>query len=364
MGVPLVWSALGSGQRSPWLWSRPIDLLVIGGAGSILFVALAVPASSLSATVTAALITAFFHLSVVCNGPHYAATYQIVLRERHHRPRNWLFAASSTPLIIAGLVAIAHWPSVLLVPLTRLYLTLSPHHYAAQHFGIAALYCSRRGRPLEPGEKRLLRFSFLAVGGFMMIMANTVTGDDQGIVGIPPSAYIAQGGLPPSSYHGALVLVAAGLIAAWVVNRKVRRRTSRGMDAIVWLLLAVNVLWFVVPNLRLPGNPGPWLPPLTGAVLIAAIPFFHCAQYLAVVGHRARASGPVRPVVLLAILTAGGFAIFSGMTRVLSDIAPLDLARATLLVDAVFNLHHFLLDAIIWRRRSTPSPTAAPSPAL
>jgi hypothetical protein len=364
MGLPLVWPALDRGPRAPWLWSRGVDLVVIGGAGSIAFIVLGAVASSLWAGVGAALITAFLHLSVVCNGPHYAATYQLVIRERQTQQRNWLVTVGTAPAVLAVLLLVGHWPTAWLAPFTRLYLTLSPHHYATQHFGVAALYCGRRGRPLDQGEKRLLRFAFLGVGGFMMILANTFASDAQGIIGIPPSAYISQAGLPPESYYGALGLVVASLWAAGLAERRVRQRTGRGMDGIVWLLLAVNVLWFVVPNLRLPGASGPWVPPLAGAALIAGIPFFHCAQYLGVVGHRARSSGPVRPVLLLAVLAAGGLAIFVGMARVTSHMTPIDAARATLLVDAVFNLHHFLLDAVIWRRTRPAAGAPIPAPAL
>lgn len=362
MGSPLVWPALDGRARSPWVWSRAVDLLVIGGAGSITFIALATVAASLSAGVGAALITAFLHLSVICNGPHYAATYELVLRERRSHRRNWLVAAGTAPVVLAVLLLIGHWPTTWLVPFTRLYLTLSPHHYAAQHFGIAALYCARRGRPLERGEKHLLRLAFLGIGGFMMILANTVATDAQGLVGIPPSAYINQGGLPPETYYGALGLVAASFWMAGLAERRIRHRTGRGMDGIVWLLLSANLCWFVVPNLRLPGASGPWVPALVGAVLIASVPFFHCAQYLAVVGHRARRSGPVRPVPLLAALSVGGLAIFFGMAHVTSHMAPIDVARAILLVDAVFNLHHFLLDAVIWRRTQAGPATRVATP--
>jgi hypothetical protein len=364
MGVPLVWSALSGKPSSPWLWSRPIDLLVIAGAGSMVFIVLAIPASYLWAGFGAAMITVFFHLSVVCNGPHYAATYQIVIRERHRRRRNWMWLAVTAPAVLAALMAIGFWPTVLLAPFTRLYLTLSPHHYAAQHFGMAALYSARRGRPLDPGEKRLLRFSFLGIGGFMMLMANTLVAEsNEGLVGVPASRYVAQGGLPPFTYYIGLGLVAVSLGLVWLADRRLRRRTRRGMDGIVWLLFFVNFLWFVVPNLRLSGDAQPWVPPVLGAALIAAIPFFHCAQYLAVVGHRARGTGPVRPIVMLAALVVGGFAIFFGMARLTSQMTPIDIARATLLVDAVFNLHHFLLDAVIWRQLKAPSVSPVPAPA-
>jgi hypothetical protein len=190
-----------------------------------------------------------------------------------------------------------------------------------------------------------------------------VADSNEGLVGIPASGYIAQGGLPPFTYYIGLGFVAVSLGLVWLADRRLRRRTRRGMDGIVWLLFFVNFLWFVVPNLRLSGDAQPWVPPVLGAALIAAIPFFHCAQYLAVVGHRARGTGPVRPIVMLAALVVGGFAIFFGMARLTSQMTPIDIARATLLVDAVFNLHHFLLDAVIWRQLKAPSVSPVPAPA-
>ena len=350
MGVPLVWPAVSGRATSPWLWSRSVDLAVVGGLGSIAYFVLAIPASWLWAGFGAMMLSVFLHLSVVCNGPHYAATYQIVLRERRNRRGDWIWLVATAPIIAASLIAIGFWPAAVLPPLTRVYLTLSPHHYAAQHFGIAALYSARRGRPLDRSEKRLLRMSFVGVGAFMMLMANTVVPDNQGLVGVPTSGAAALAGLPPGAYDVGLGLVAGSLALIWCAQRRLRRRTGRGLDSVVWLLFLVNIAWFVVPNLRVPGDVRPWMPPVLGAALIAAVPFFHCAQYLGVVGHRARRSGPVRPVMMLAVLVAGGLAIFVGMVHLTARLTPIDVARATLLVDAVFNLHHFLLDAVIWRQ--------------
>jgi len=332
------------------LWSQWADLLVIGGLGSIAYFAIAVPASWLWAGFGGAMLFVFLHLSVICNGPHYAATYQMVLRERHGRPGNWAWLVATGPFVLVSLVGIGFWPTMVLAPLTRLYLTLSPHHYAAQHFGIAALYSARRGRSLDETEKRLLRLAFVGVGAFMMLMANTAVPDSQALVGVPAPNPTILGGLPPFAYDLGLGLVAASLALVWRAQALLRRRTGRGLDSVVWLLFVVNIVWFVVPNLRWPGESRPWVSPVLGSALIAAVPFFHCAQYLGVIGHRARRSGPVRPVLMMTVLVAGGFAIFVGMAQVTSRLTPIDIARATILVDAVFNLHHFLLDAVIWRR--------------
>lgn len=63
-------------MAGPWVWSERIDTLWIAGGASLLFGAVAVPASYLWAGFGPVVVPTFLHLGVIVNYPHYSATYR------------------------------------------------------------------------------------------------------------------------------------------------------------------------------------------------------------------------------------------------------------------------------------------------
>ena len=345
----IVWPALRASEGGPWLWSRRADLLWIAGGGSLLLTAAAVPASAAWPGLGAAAGAVFLYLPALCNSPHYAATYHVVWRERESRPRAWRFLLWSLPVVGAASAAALLRPEALIPSVRQLYLTLSAHHYASQHFGVAAMYAARAERPLEPAAKRLAQLAFLAAGAFLMIVVNT-----RGAGPVPEGGWAAvlpHGVLPPGAYAAALAAGAVSLASYAAAEIVSRRRAGRGLEGTTRLLYLTSLVWFVVPNLRLPGADRPWPSPALWVTLLAVFPFFHCLQYLGVTAHRERLSGPVRPVYLFSALVLGGALLFQASTAALSGLGVATAIAAGLLVEAVVNLHHYFVDALIWRRR-------------
>jgi len=359
MGEPIVWSSLeGERAKAPWLWGKGFDALVIGSASSLVFAAIAVFASLATARFAPAMIVVFMHLGIAVNYPHYAATYQLVYRERERAPRSFKILLASLPVVLLVVGLSAAYPAVFLSPLLRLYLTWSPYHYAKQHFGIASMYSARNGKPLANGEKRLLEVSFVAQAAFMIVTLNASSLD--------PSAagtgeVLLPAILPSWTYTLALAFAGVSVVAALLGFARHKARTGRGWSFMVTLLLVVSFVWFVVPNVWVPGHTnGPWVGPRVGAWIPVAIPFFHCAQYLGMTTHRARQSGPVRPVILLLTLMVLGYALFELTAQALEVTAKLKEAHALLLMASVVNVHHFWLDGIVWKAPKRP---AVPAPA-
>src|SRR5256885_14369455 len=145
-GTPVVWSRRSGPPASPWIWGRVNDLIWVVCGGFFLFLAAALPLS-LFPSAGAKLTVLFLHLGIVCNYPHYSATYQVILRERRAKPASFVLLLASLPVIAALFWAGARSPDLVWPLLLRAYLTWSAHHYAAQHFGIASLYSTRFGRP-------------------------------------------------------------------------------------------------------------------------------------------------------------------------------------------------------------------------
>src|SRR5262245_22646722 len=343
----------------PWIWSERIDMLWIAGGASLLFGAVMLPVSYIWAGFGPVAVATFLHLGVIVNYPHYAATYELAVRERTKRPRAFRWLLVTSPLMFAVAAAAVRWPALFVMPLLRIYLTWSAFHYAAQHFGIASMYSAKGGRPLSPREKRPLQTSFVGVSIYMMITLNMIHA--QTLPGAPPGYGVLGAVLPRAIYPLAVAVLAASAAAFVLGNTRLRARTGRGFDGSVWLLALTNSAWFVVPNIWLPGANEPWLGELFAFWVPIAVPFFHCAQYLGVAADRARSEQPLRPVLWMSSLVALGLLLFEATVWGLPRITAIAASQAVLIVTSVVNIHHFVIDGVIWKRttrgRLKPAPT-------
>ena len=342
-----------------WLWSERIDMLWIAGGASLLFGALVLPLSYLWAGFGPVVVATVLHLGVIVNYPHYAATYELAVRERTKRPRAFRWLVGTSPLMFAVAAAAVRWPALFVMPLLRVYLTWSAFHYAAQHFGIASMYSAKGGRPLVPREKRPLQASFVGVAIYMMIALNMI--DAQTLPGTMPSYGVMGAVLPRAMYPVAVAVLAASAAAFVLGNARLRTRTGRGFDGSVWLLALTNCAWFVVPNIWLPGANEPWLGELFAFWVPIAVPFFHCAQYLGVAADRARSEEPLRPVLWMSSLVVLGLLLFEATVWGLPRITSVAASQAVLIVTSILNIHHFVIDGVMWKRstaaRLKPAPT-------
>jgi hypothetical protein len=343
LAAQMMGRALGT-MKSPdvWLWGPRTDLLWIAGGASLLFGALAVPALVAWPSGTAWLLLLLVQLGMLCNFPHYAATYETVYRERAKNPPAWRTLLVSLVPAVAFL-GIAGMYVETALPLTfRLYVAWSAYHYAAQNFGIASMYSARASAPLTSFEKQALKLAFVAVG-------------------LPAALRGATTGLAPvldelGRYWLGVGLLALSLGAFGTLVLR-RRREGRAFPLPVVVIFGSQVVWELLPSLRFVSHAS-WV----GAVDTlwpAAIPFFHCAQYLGVVGWRARGVGAgqaVRPLFWYAGLVVGGLLLFRG-TALLQGLAFDRPAMQLNLVVAVVNIHHFVIDGMIWRKRM-PAPSA------
>jgi len=323
-------------------------MLWIAGGASLLFAVTAVPATYLWVGFGPAVIAFFLRLATTVNYPHYMATYELAVRERVKRPRNFTWLLVTTPVMLAVAWAAVRWPAHVIIPLVRLYLTWSAYHYASQHFGIASMYSAKHGRPLNAGEKGLLRLSFVGVAVYMMCSLNMMAAET--VEGAAPGFDRVEAILPRGAYPLALVVLAASVAAFVVADRRVRARTTRGFDSTVWTLALTNFIWFVVPNVWLPGAEAPWLGAPLAIWVPIALPFFHCVQYLGVAADRARSDQALRPIRWLALLVAAGLLCFEGTIWALPRVSAVTYTQAVLIVGSIINIHHFILDGVIWKQ--------------
>jgi tetratricopeptide (TPR) repeat protein len=303
-----------------------------------------------------------FPLLILALGvPHYGATLLRVYERRRERRAYVVFSLWATLGIAALFLASLRLPA-LATFLVTLYLTWSPWHYTGQNYGLAVMFLRRGGVALAPGTKRWLYLSFLlsfALVFLQMHAGSARTSDlplgytsEQGAVfvplGIPPQIAVAL----------AAPLAVAYLLALAAVALRLGRQTAWRALLPAALLAVSQLLWFSLPYALHLFGAAPRLDPLDWKFrshYFTWIAAAHFLQYLWVTAYYARQSGGWH-----------GHARFYGKT-LLAGAAPWTLpflvvgpqalgplsadAGLAMLVAAVVNLHHFVLDGAIWKLR-------------
>ncbi len=336
---------------APALHGSRIDLLA--GAGAAYF--LAIPLLLIPSESSAALGYLLATLSMLVNTPHYGATLLRVY-ERAEDRRRYAFFAVYVSSAIALLFALALHLPPLGALLVTLYVSWSPWHFAGQNFGLSLTFLRRGGVEVDAQTRRLLWWSYFLSFAVALIVMHAI-----GVSLI----FAPTGGAPEDSYDvlrlgipfwlgrpAALGLAGASLGLAGAALLRLRRAgCSHALLRPVWLLIASQSTWFVVPALaRAFGHTE--LPLfLTASVTSLA----HSAQYLWIASYyakRDRAEPSLPRYYGRALLSGACLSTLPGLL-----VAPLLLSDLpwskglAMLSFACVNLQHFLLDGAVWKLR-------------
>lgn len=329
------------------------DFFVIGG---LLTLPIAFYVSWHASSAAAFLNVALPVILLLCNQAHFAAS-TVRLYTKPNSFRDLPFLTMGFPLVtfaaVAGFVAFAdevgqHFQA--------LYLTWSPYHYAAQTFGLSAMYAYRSGCRLDDRERLLLR-----------------------VVCLVPFLRAFLGGAPFG--HGLGWFVPYGTLAGTEARFQVMDAV---LTAINWTALAAPLVlfgWIAVRSRAVPtvdgGRPGlpllalvlmlsnaSWwvLFPYWDAVVWATI--LHGLQYLGIMAifhsdDQVRREGNTHgrlyhSAMLLVLCIALGYALFQCWPRAYMW-AGYGKVESMFMVIAAINIHHFIVDAYIWKIRKDPN---------
>ena len=341
--------ALGSSSRFPLgrVFVHPVfDTLVIGGGLSVLVTALlSWGGNALSpVAVQATLLPALPFLIFFSNSTHFAAsTVRLYTKPGAYRELRFLTLAFPLVTLLVLTLAIAFAP-VAGRHLQALYLTWSPYHYAAQAYGLAAMYCYRSGCPLQDSDKVMLRLACLMPFLHAFLASPTI-----GIDWFLPESMLEA----PAFVAGRATVVAVlgvltfALPVVWFGRVAWREKTAPPLISL--LTVVANGLWWITLN-------------YFHAFYLATI--FHGLQYLAVVAifhvkdqERVEAipRGWLSHVLgFYGACLALGYLLFQTLPFAYVAMG-FGLAESLLLVTAVINIHHFVVDAYIWRLRRDPN---------
>ena len=361
--------AAAPASSGPWIYRPWLDLLVGCGAWSAPLLAVAL---LMTPAHTHAWAMAFYLLAIVFNYPHFMAT---IYRAYHTRAdfEKYKFITLHVTLLLVLTGIVMHASPRFFPWLFTLYICWSPWHYSGQNYGLLMMFARRSGAEITAGERRWLRGAFVA--SYLMLLASFETGGST-------DPLLLSLGLPPK-FTLPLRLVFG--VAFMVCTFFGFRRLLHGMGAralVAPLTLAfTQFLWFVLPTL-LELNSVSQVPQTRYSSGILAV--LHSAQYIWITSYyqrrEARAAGQKNWHIgaYFATLLAGGIALFIPGPWLVSYLFHYDFTTSFLIFVSLVNIHHFILDARLWKLRdkrvaallvdrsgkpSSPAADASPRPS-
>jgi hypothetical protein len=343
------------------------ELLCVGGLTPLLY-----PLSSLLRRSFAfdscdyAVGALFFYGAYVVNDPHFAVTYLLFYRGLRER-----FASASATLqraryVIAGFVVpvvLVAWAGASLAVrsaasiglLVQVMFLLVGWHYVKQGFGVMTVLAARRGVRWTPAERRALLAH--AFAGWAYAWASPADPGTESIEKGVVFRTIPHGASVERVTHAVLYVTVAALV--WTLARKWRREGRLPLVTPLVAYLCSIWAWSIYSAAD----------PLVRYVT----PALHSLQYLYFVwllkGNEAREREgapwfePAR-AVRLGILAASAVALgcflfhllpsflddaFAGRRHTEGDLGPTPYFAA---LYAVVNIHHYFMDAALWRREN------------
>ena len=311
------------------------DYLLIGG-GLSLAVTLAVALHARGAALVGLETLAYVVLAT--NAAHFASS-TVRLYAKPGSFHEWPFLTMAFPLVALAVLTLCMFQAGRLGPhLQSLYLTWSPYHYAAQAYGIAVVYAMRSGCRLGTGDKRLLWWVAMLPFAY-----NLLTAPEVGFHWLLPAAVVEAAGVRETLAWVARLLEVVAVIAPFVLFVKLWRSPSGPLPLVALLAVVTNGVWFFV---LAPRDAFVWATVFHGIQYLAIVLVFHVRDQLARPDNRH--GWPYHVVWFYGASLLLGYGLFNCLP--LAYVAAgFGRVEAVLLVVAAINVHHFLVDAYIWR---------------
>ena len=349
-------------QSNRWLFGPVPDILIgCGVAYMAFFTALVFAGPQLRAVLPLGLLPL---VSVFFGTPHYGATLLRVYEQRSER-RAYAFFTVWMSLVVAAFFVGGLYSAVLGSLLLSLYLTWSPWHYTGQNYGVALLFLRRRGVEITPQTKRFIYASFV-LSYFLTFLAihGAAYSGDYAPIDYNGSIYrFLRFGIPTPWWGYAFGVFGVAYVACIALAARDLLRRAAIADLVpTALVMATQLLWFSLPplgrELGLLSSVDPFRPD-NASFLFIWVAAGHAAQYLWITAYYAGERSPGARVGYYAKCVFAGSAIWSipAILYVSSGLAGSRIGGlatgedAGVLVAAMVNIHHFMIDGAIWKLR-------------
>ena len=313
------------------------DYLAIGGGLSLITTALVL---WLSPPGQATSMTMLPWIILLSNSSHFAAS-TVRLYTKPGTRETLPFVTMALPLLTIMLLTLCmYWAGTVGGTIQMLYLMWSPYHYAAQAYGLGVMYSYRSGCNLSPADKSLywwialLPFFYANIDGGLRHLLPQFT---------PEVLFSDQPQVAAAVRQATSMLGIAAIVLPLLLYLKVWRGRSGPMPLISLLTVITNGLWFVVFDYY---QAFVWATVFHGIQYLAIVTIFHAREQCALPGNTHRPAWHVARFYVLSLLLAYGLFNCWPQAYMFAGFGP---AESVLMVVAVINIHHFIIDAYIWR---------------
>jgi len=320
----------------------PFDYLFVGGGLSLVLTAylLSGGASWASALLQAQLPA----LILLSNSAHFAAS-TVRLYTKKDGFESFPFLTMVLPLVsIVVLSAGVLGPETLGRGLQALYLTWSPYHYAAQAYGLALMYGYRSGSTFGEAERLWLRLSCLCPFLFAFVSSS-----EAGLGWLVPRSLLSLPILENLRAVAATGLKALSFLLPVGLFLWLLRGPRPRLPLLSLLVVVANGIWWITLVYM---QAFVWATVFHGLQYLAIVVIFHVRERVAAPGNTASWWSHALRFYLACLVL--GFLLFQ-VWPYGYVLLGFTLAQSLLLVTAVINIHHFVVDAYIWRLRRDPN---------
>ena len=365
---PAIQVASAVPEKGPWLLGKTLDILMVGGASILLFVASWFFIDPTSSTVQISWTA--FYLAIVVNNPHFMASYLLLYHDRRDqifKNIRYFWAAIGAPLLVAGYMgtAVALSSSKLLGYAVNAMYFLVGWHYVKQIYGTLVVSSARQKYYFTPRESLILKLTLFPIWFLSYFNGNQ---------GIRDLLHYGVGyqtlSFPPwvDQLNKGLLVVGIGTIAYIFFTKWARNGRWPSVTGLV--SLAAIFIWYL-PEVY---HPHFWY----------MIPFFHSLQYMlfvltlknnqfwsqaqeSVSSNSARLVSPAEQIQAIRssygtkmIYYLGSIILLGALffkyipealdQRVVYDQTVFGKELFVFLFITFINIHHYFIDNVIWRR--------------
>ena len=310
------------------------DYLFIGGGLSLIVTAIVLADPARGLLVDAAALPYFILLS---NSAHFASS-TVRLYTKPGTFQALPFLTIAFPLVMLFLLVVfLCFARFLAQHLLALYLTWSPFHYAAQGYGLALVYAYRSGCQVLPGDKRLLFWTSLLPFFYAFL------GDHgSGLHWLLPASVFQEPLVHAPHSFLMRVLPFASMAAVVLLYLKIARSESGPLPIISVLMLIANAAWWCF----LPYDAFVWATIFHGIQYLGIVTIFHVKDQLGRPDNRRGWLFHVASFYGGSLLL--GYGLFSCLPWGFVMMG-FGMVESIAVCVAAINIHHFIVDAYIWR---------------
>jgi len=339
-------ASIAAEAESKVILSRRFDPILGGGLSlvvSVLVIGLGLVTQAGASQFLLA-IELYLFTDLFINGPHFIASYRVLYSRIENlvkHPIVTIFFPTLSAIFLSYIVYCSYQmdafdPLGVMAVLNLVAPIVLAWHYTGQSWGTTACFAHLSGFRISRKQRLLIRIGFYSLFVYHIAWAYNSTGFVQQVLSEDEAGdYLMQ-----SIMSLCRLLVAVGFIAGLYGFWQMSHQTGRRVPVRTWLPWAATFSWYVMLDF----NPAAFF----------LLQFFHAFQYLMfpmrveLNEYTPKTRRSHHMIAYYVILVALGYIAFEWSSF---DAIPKELIPAGTAVMMIINLHHYFIDAVIWKIR-------------